>query len=1285
MATASVSNNPGSTAPEPIAIIGIGCRFPGDVTAPESFWRLLMEGRNTAAEVPEDRWDYYRELGPSFDSAVRTAIRNGNFLDRIEEFDAEFFRISPREASLMDPQQRLLLEVAWEALEHAGVPADTLAGTDAGVFVGVCTGDYGGRILEDLPTVEAWTGIGAATCAVANRLSHVLDLRGPSIAVDTACSASLVATHLACQALRLGESDIAFAGGSNLIVSPGQTLTLDASGALAPDGRSKPFDAAADGYGRGEGCGVLVLKRLADAQRDTDRILAVIRGSAVNQDGRTNGIMAPCGAAQEHVMHKALAYAGIDPLTVDYVEAHGTGTRLGDPMEVEALSAAYGARRPAEEPCLIGSVKANIGHLEGAAGVASMIKAVLALQQATVPATPLRTGLNPEIPWSESGLRVVDQAVSWPERGHPRRAGVSGFGYGGTVAHVLLEQAPPNAEDARPRETGQSGLRLFPVSANSRQALSEQAARLADRVAGLDSVADVGHTLSLRRAHLEHRAVVIAADPQSLAARLRLLADGQRDDGLAVGATVRTQGPGLVWVFSGHGSQWLGMGRELLTKAPFAEVMDRLEPIFAEEIGFTPRAVLLGDELEAVEAIQTMIFAMQVGLAEVWRLHGVTPSAVIGHSVGEIAAAVVAGALSLEDGARLICRRSVLLRRAAGHGAMAMAMLPFEEAERRLTGRDDLVAAIAASPGATVLSGDPAAIEELARQWPADGIAVRRVSSNVAFHSPHMDPLLPDLVAAADGLKPRKPEIPMYSTSVLDPRSMPAVDGKYWASNLRNPVRLVSAVSAALDDGYRAFLEISPHPVVAHSISETVAARDLDDVFVGVTLRRDRSEEMAFLNALGALHANGMALDWELLAPRGELVDLPTVAWQHRRHWHSGGGSRGAGRGHDVDSYTLLGSRQEIAGSAVRAWSTSLDDGNRPYPGSHTLNGAEIVPAAVLVETFRAAAGRAEPPALANVVMRHPLLTAQPRDVQVVLEGTEVRLASRSPLTGDGTDAEQPWLIHAHADVLAEDAAAALPAPMAEADVERLFRVDAGLIRSRLAQVGVPSTGFEWEVDELLYGDGRLRTRVQFAPDESTVPTWPAVLDAVMSIAPAVYPGDPVLRMVVQIDDVVCVGPAPRTAFVEVVLDGDRQDVAHAIVLTTDGTVVAGVGGLEYPAIEELLGGTGDVANDSTVDSGRWSRQHLAELSADELMEAVQTEVVSWIATEMGLPAEWLNVRKSLLEQGFDSVMTVAVRRKLESVFGIGLPPTVFWQQPTTASIAKHIAGLLSDEPGDDS
>ncbi|MEU6200231.1 type I polyketide synthase [Streptomyces sp. NPDC047061] len=1162
---------------EPVAVIGAGCRFAGQGDSPAAFWDLLLSGRDGIGPMPEDRWESYRGLGPEHAAAVRRADLPAGFLSDIKGFDAAFFGLTPREAELMDPQQRILLELVWEALEHAGIPPVGLAGSDTGVFVGVGSDDYGRRLLEDLPNIEAWTGIGSAMCAVANRISYALDLHGPSLAVDTACSASLVATHLACQSLRAGESAVALVGGVNLIVSPGLSVTLEAAGATSPDGRSKSFDASANGYGRGEGGAVLVLKLLSDAQRDGDRVLAVIRGSGVQQDGRTNGIMAPSGSAQQQLLEETCRRTGVDPSSVDYIEAHGTGTPVGDPLEAGALGAVYGQGRPADDPCLIGSVKPNIGHLEAGAGVAGLLKAALALHHGEIPPSLNFSDGNPAIDWAGNGLRVVTEPTPWPARERPRRAGVSGFGYGGTIAHVLLEQAPAPAEPSGAGEAPDAvrapghgaALRLFPLSARSRAALRAYAADLADWLTGAGRdvpLASVGHTLAVRRSHLDVRAGVVARDRADLVAGLRGVAAGEESREAPTGTAPGASGaPGTetVWVFSGHGSQWAGMGKELLETEPaFAAAIDEIEPVFLEEIGFSPRQVLGDGDFESVDRIQTMIFAMQIGLAAVWRSYGAAPTAVIGHSVGEIAAAVTAGALTVQDGARLICRRSLLLRRAAGQGAMFMAGLSWEEASERLAGREDVVAAIQASPESTVVSGDREAVTALFDAWQAEGVDVRRVASDVAFHSPHMDPLLAGLAAAADDLPRRTPDIPMYSTALADPRTAPAADGAYWAANLRNPVRLAAAVKAAAEDGHRSFLEVSAHPVVAHSIGETLAGLDLDDAFVGSTLRRNRPEQLSLLVALGDAHCHGIDVDWARLQSAGGLVTLPHVAWQRAVHWRESTlqGS-GHGRQHDVDAHELRGVPVPVAGRAMRLWRTELDDANRPYPGSHTINGTEIVPAAVLLNTFLGALdGHGEGVrALDEVALRLPLTVTGRRELQVVRDGSALYLASRA------AGGDEAWLTHTSASTGAEGDAFALPErlPRPAPDAEP---ADPGDILRHLASVGVPSMGFEWTVDDLVRGEGSLRARVRAQQPERSAATWAPVFDAALSIAPSAYPGPATLRMVAHVGRVRTVGAVPDAVDIHV-SHHPARDTVDVFVADEAGRVVAALTEVRYSSL----------------------------------------------------------------------------------------------------------------------
>ncbi|MGW5486691.1 type I polyketide synthase [Streptosporangium sandarakinum] len=1034
---------------EPIAVIGMGCRFASGIDTPDSLWRFLIERGDASGTAPEGRWSPYYRISPENSAVLRATTTRGSFIPDIAGFDADFFGISPREARLMDPQQRMTLEVAWEALEHAGIPPHSLAGSDTGVFTGVSADDYGRRLLSDLPRIEAWTGIGAAPCGVANRVSHALDLRGPSVAVDTACSASLVAIHQACQSLRLGEIPLALAGGVMLMAGPELSVVLDAAGAISPDGRSRAFDAAATGYGRGEGCGVVVLKLLRDAVADRDRVLALITGSAVLQDGRTPGIMAPSREAQEHLLRRAYRAAGVDPADVGYVEAHGTGTRVGDPVEAGALAAVLGAGRPAGRPCLIGSLKPNIGHLEAASGVAGLIKAVLCLGHGLIPPTPTTAGPTPAIPWESSGLRLVTETTGWPGAGRPRRAGVSGFGYGGTIAHLVLQEAPPApvpdpADPADPAgEADDSVVRPYPLSGATDEALRANAARLADRLSGREDppLAAVASTLARRRTHLARRAVVVAAGRAELVERLRSLAAGDPAavTGHAPPEPVRPApvtghtapesvrpGPHAdagpvrrdpVWVFSGHGAQWAGMGADLLADEPaFAATLDRLEPVYREELGLSPADALRAADLGGTDRVQALTYALQTGLAAVWRSYGVRPGAVIGHSVGEIAAAVAAGVLTESDGARLACRRSRLLRRVAGAGAMVMVGLSPEETAALLAGDGagdearagdedgeragdgELCAAVWASPYSTVVAGDREAVGRAVRRWRARGIAVREVASDVAFHSRHMDPLRADLAAAVKDLPAGPARVPLYTTALADPRDPAERDAAYWARNLREPVRFAAAVGAAAEDGHRAFLEVSAHPVVSHSIGEVLDAAGVTGAVVTHSLRRGRPGRRALLGGLAVLHGGGVPVDWPALCPGDDLVDLPRYAWRHRTHWVGDPPAAAGGPGHDPDRHTLLGGRETVHGtSPAHLWRTRLRHGNRPYPGEHPVRGTEVVPAAVLLNTLLTAAGEVfgGTPALAGVSLRVPLSPAVPREVQVVCQDGTLRLSSR--------------------------------------------------------------------------------------------------------------------------------------------------------------------------------------------------------------------------------------------------------------------------------------------------
>ncbi|MFF7311777.1 beta-ketoacyl synthase N-terminal-like domain-containing protein [Streptomyces sp. NPDC008137] len=867
--TVARAGPPDSTA-EPVAVVGVGCRLPGGVHGPEDYWRLLTEGVDAIRRVPEDRWRDFTAFPPA------DAHPYGGYLADIAGFDADFFRITPREAAVMDPQQRILLEVVHEALDHAAVPAGSLAGTATGVFVGVSAPEYGQLTGADPAAVDPWAPAGGALSVAAGRLSYVLDARGPSMAVDTACSSSLVAVHHACVSLRTGESDTAIAAGVNLLLSPAVSVAFRRAGALAPDGRCKPFSASADGIGRGEGCAAVILKRLSDAERDGDRVLAVVRATAVNSDGRSNGLMAPNPAAQQALLRSAYARAELATEHVDYVEAHGTGTPLGDPIEAGALGAVLGTGRDPDQPLLLGSVKGNLGHLESAAGIAGLVKTVLALHHDSIPPS-LHCAQGSSL--TDDRLRVVTEPEPWPRYGGTAVAGVSGFGFGGTNAHVVLEEGPPGLVPARSAE--EPAARLHLLSDLDAERLGDTAGRLADWLR--DSAAhpaDVARTLAGRTGRGPVRAAVVARNRAELADVLGALATGQPEARVVTGDRDRV-GPGPVWVFSGYGSQWPGMGRRLLAEEPaFAAAVEKLDPHIAPECGLSLYDRLSsGAGLDRLEVAQPVLFGLQLALAELWRSYGVEPAAVIGHSMGEVAAAVCAGALDVAEGSRVIAVRARLLSGLVGG---AMAVVDLDDAELDSLGRDfpGVHVAVHSSPRQKVVTGEEAAVAALVRRLEGQGRAARAMRVVGAGHSPQVDPLLPELVDALAGVRVRRPRVPVYSTVLDDPRGDCVFDAEHWAANLRRPVRLDRALASAAADGHTAFVEISPHPVLTGAVADTVPG-----ALALATLRRDADGSEAFAGQLGALYVAGGRLP----VPPGRVVDLPRPRWRHVRHWWTDG------------------------------------------------------------------------------------------------------------------------------------------------------------------------------------------------------------------------------------------------------------------------------------------------------------------------------------------------------------------------------------------------------------
>ncbi|WP_437915946.1 amino acid adenylation domain-containing protein [Sorangium sp. So ce302] len=885
---------------EPIAIVGIGCRFPGGVHDLESFWRLLEGEVDAVREVPRERWDIDAYYDPDPEAAGKMVTRWGGFLEDVDRFDPAFFGISPREAASIDPQQRLLLETTWEALERAGISAEALAGTRTGVYVGICGNDYQGLMFaRGAERLDPYSFLGSAHSATVGRLSYWLGLQGPNMAVDTACSSSLVAVHLACQALRSGECTTALAGGVNLVLTPELTVYFSRMRAMSPSGRCHAFSADADGYVRGEGCGVLVLKRLSDAERDGDPILAVIRGSAVNQDGRSQGLTAPNGPAQEAVIRQALAQAGVSPASVGYVETHGTGTPLGDPIEAQALGAVLGEGRPAGAPLWIGSVKTNIGHTEGAAGVAGLIKAVLALSHERIPRSLHFTAPNPHIAWSELPLQVVSEPVPWPANCAPRRAGVSSFGFSGTNAHVLLEEAPRRALVEAPAEApaNEATAYLLPLSAKSPEALSALAATYATFLPASDArLGDIAYTASARRSHHEHRLAVAGGSKDELAAALAAYARGERAAaGVLEGKATETP-PKVVFVFPGQGSQWAGMGRQLFAEEPeFRRALAACDEAIRREAGFSVIEVLAAEDsarrLESIDVVQPVLFAIEVALAALWRAWGVEPDAVVGHSMGEVAAAHVAGALSPEDAAAVICRRSRLLRAVSGRGAMALVELSMTDAERALAGYEDrLSVAVSNGPQSTVIAGDPDALGEVLAALETRSVFCKRVKVDVASHSPSMDPLCGELLVALQAVAPMAARVPMRSTVTTRLLRGHELSAGYWADNLRRPVRFSQVVQRLIAEGHALFVEMSPHPILLPSVEENLREVRAEGAAIA-SLRRGQPELLSLLESIGRLYVHGHPVSWQRLpVGGGRVIGLPSYPWQRQRCWLEGVG-----------------------------------------------------------------------------------------------------------------------------------------------------------------------------------------------------------------------------------------------------------------------------------------------------------------------------------------------------------------------------------------------------------
>ncbi|PZH16169.1 hypothetical protein C1I97_07025, partial [Streptomyces sp. NTH33] len=990
-----------SASDDAIAIVGMACRLPGGVSSPEELWHLVADEVDAISAFPEDR-------GWTLDPADTGHVRTGGFLAGALDFDADFFRISPREARAMDPQQRQVLEVSWEALERSGIDPGALRGSRTAVFVGVMDQDYVPRLHETSESFRGHALTGGAPSVVSGRIAYAFGFEGPAVSVDTACSSSLVALHLAARSLRSGECTLALAGGATVMSTPGMFVEFSRQGGLSPDGRCKAFSDAADGTGWAEGVGVLVLERLSDARRNGHRVLALVRGSAVNQDGASNGLTAPNGPSQQRVIRDALASGGLTPADVDAVEAHGTGTALGDPIEAQALLAAYGRER--DRPLWLGSVKSNIGHTQAAAGVTGVIKTVMAMRHGVLPRTLHVTEPSRHVDWSSGAIGLLTERQPWPRTDRPRRAGVSSFGMSGTNAHVIVEQ-PPDAEDGGGDQPDVSSPVPVVLSARSEAALRTQAGRLRRHVASDGNLrpVDVGWSTVTARAAFEHRAVVVASGRDDLVAGLDSLEQGAQATG-SVRGVARQSGHRVVFVFPGQGAQWAGMAVELLDTAPvFAARLRECAVALAEFTDWDLESVLRqvpGEPtLERVDVVQPASWAVMVSLAALWQSYGVEPSAVVGHSQGEIAAACVAGALSLRDAARVVALRSQAVAKGlAGLGGMMSVTLPLAETESRLAPwADRLEVAALNGPAATVVAGEPQALDELLTACEKDGVRARRIPVDYASHTAHVERIEDELARLLADVHPEPAQVPFFSTVERDWLGEGRVDVGYWYRNLRRTVHFQSAVETLAEQGYGPFVEVSAHPVLTVSVQETLEARTGETAAAMVTgsLRRDEGGLDRFLASVAQVWTHGVAVDWtpSFADVDASRVELPTYAFQHRRYWLDPAADQ------PLPAHTV-----ELAdGATVLTERLSLR--TRPWLADHRVLGQVVVPGTALLEMALRVGD-----AVHELTLHTPLVVPERGEIDVQLTAAApdaaghraVRVHSR-PRGG----ADEEWQLHA--------------------------------------------------------------------------------------------------------------------------------------------------------------------------------------------------------------------------------------------------------------------------------
>jgi phthiocerol/phenolphthiocerol synthesis type-I polyketide synthase C len=1300
---AGARSNRGDGTQEPIAIIGMGCRFPG-APNPDALLEMLRTGGDGITEVPLDRWDADALFDPELKSPGKVGTRWGGFLEGIDQFDPQFFGITPREARSIDPHQRLLLEVSWEALEDGALDPHRLRGMEAGVFVGIGGIDYQARLARRLRMIGPHSGVGNSHSIAANRLSFLLDLHGPSVALDTACSSASVAIHLACQSLENDECELALAAGANVILTPETTIAFSAARMLSPDGRCRTFDEAANGYVRSEGCGVIVLKRLSDAIRDGDRIRGVIRGTAVNQDGQTNGLTAPSAKAQQRVIRTALARAGVEAHELSYVEAHGTGTPLGDPIEVEGIAGAIGPRRDAAHRLPMGSVKGNIGHTETAAGVAGVIKTVLALENREIYPQPHFEQLNKRIKLDDTPLEIARELQEWEANGGPRMAGVNSFGFGGTNAHVVVEEAP---EPVAKRNRHERPLHVLTVSARSTDALAALAGRYSEACSEMpeEEFLNACYTAQLGRAHFEHRAAIVAPDAAEACKRLTALASGEAG-ATASGHVHNGVRPMVGFLFTGQGAQYLEMGRALRECEPTfrraltdcAEMMDAyLDHDVLDVIDGKAPDCLLDD----TRYTQPALFVMEWALSELWRSWGIQPDAVLGHSVGEYVAACVSGAMELEDGVMLIAERARLMSDLPAGGGMASVLASEEQAEKAIeeVGARVTLAAVNGPTNVTI-AGAEAELDKVAERFEREGIRVRRLAVSHAFHSELVDPMRDELERIAERFDYREPKIPLITNVTgrpLEPGQAP--DARHWRDHARQPVRFADGMRAMVGLGVNVFVEVGPHPALISLGKHCVSGGGRAWV---PSLRRNHDDLSTVLGSLATLYVNGVEPDWQAFHRRWHRrpVQLPTYAFQRTRHWididPDGEGTEDAAgtAGASVAGHPLLGRRLGTANVVLEG---RIGTERHPYLEDHRVQGRAMLPATAYLEMALAAAGHGSsdaPKVLRDVVLRQPLVFGQDAvrvQVSVVpLEGGESEVTVQSARGDGASNGSATWTLHARAT------AGGAGAPAGSTDIDSVrVRCQEEIAAERIYD-GLRQRGLEYGpafrgLRRAWCGELEVIGEVEL-PEEATGDGYrahPALLDACLHVIAAGQPepeaGEgPMIP--IAIGEVTFHAPLPGSVVVHAEMAGAPEPgevLADVSVLDTDGTKVAELRGLHLLAIDDRGGAGG------SDDPARWLHD-LAFESSDASASAVPADGGWLVLADRGGIGEALAqrirpsggrcvlaVRGDALERRDSDDFVVApdgITALIDQAFGEGESP----------SGVIHLWGLDAPEPGED-